>query len=414
MNDTTIMQEQEDFWLKWGWIWSFLYFFMLLVPLAIVILSNQAQGSELYWMIGLVVAGIGWHYWWTFAYPKRLPDGNFRSRPWMMFIHLGGIVISWYALVQLDAFFFFSLFGIFGLFFYFLPIVWAIVSALLFSGFVFFTSSQQDGGAFQWNDPTNLIFIMGSIGASFFAIWIEGIISQSRERQDLVEQLQQTRAELATAEHLSGQLKERQRLAQEIHDTLAQGFISIIMNLETADALLEESSQARRYVKLAAETARDNVAQARRVVDDLRPATLEQTASLPEAIQSVAERWQQESSTAVSLTVTGDPFPLPGNADVALLRAVQEGLANVRKHAQAKTVKITLSYMEDVVILDIQDDGNGVIKRDEAEGVVEGGYGLIAMQERIKQLNGSVLIESEPQQGTTLMVSIPIERGANE
>jgi signal transduction histidine kinase len=118
-------------------------------------------------------------------------------------------------------------------------------------------------------------------------------------------------------------------------------------------------------------------------------------------------KWGKESETAVVVTATGDPFPLSGEIDVTLLRATQEALANIRKHAAAQSVKITLSYMPDLLMLDIQDDGRGM-EVDAASNNDQSGYGLAAMRERISQFNGSLFIESEPNEGTTLTVSIPI------
>ena len=151
------------------------------------------------------------------------------------------------------------------------------------------------------------------------------------------------------------------------------------------------------------------------MVDDLRPEPLEKTTSLPDAISQVAERWRKESDTAVSLQVTGQPIPLNGQMDVALLRATQESLANVRKHAKATAVQITLSYMGDVVILDVQDDGVGIQDATiETSESMAGGYGLEAMRERVEALGGSVELESDEGDGTTLMVSLPVENGVHE
>ena len=106
------------------------------------------------------------------------------------------------------------------------------------------------------------------------------------------------------------------------------------------------------------------------------------------------------------MTITGEERPLPPNTELALLRATQEALANVHKHAQAKVVTITLSYMADLVMLDVQDDGVGV--NGTASAWQGGGFGLTAMRERVEQLGGSLLVESEDGEGTTVVVSIPV------
>jgi signal transduction histidine kinase len=221
-------------------------------------------------------------------------------------------------------------------------------------------------------------------------------ITLALENLRLMEQARQT-----------GVLQERQRLAHEIHDTLAQGFTSIVMHLEAAEqALPPEHPTVQRHLDLARKTARKSLTQARRVVQALRPEPLEQ-ASLPEAINRVVARWSEESSIPAHTTLTGDPQPLHPEVEVTLLRVTQEALANVRKHAQAGQVNVTLSYMADVIVLDVQDDGVGM-NHTPVTDATSGGFGLTAMRERVEQLHGSLLIESVPGEGTTLVVEIPL------
>ncbi|KAA3663295.1 MAG: sensor histidine kinase, partial [Chloroflexi bacterium] len=219
-------------------------------------------------------------------------------------------------------------------------------------------------------------------------------------------ELQATQAELAASERRAGVLAERQRLAQEIHDTLAQGFISIIMHLETAVPHLPDTPNITRPITQAQQSARDSLAQARRVVQDLRPEPLEE-ATLPDAIQQVAAKWKKHGGVETAVSITGDAYPLPPDAEVTLLRAIQEALANIRKHAAANEVRITLSYMADMVVLDVQDNGVG-LETNQSPTERNGGYGLTAMRERVAQFNGSVLLESELDEGTTLVVTIPV------
>lgn len=406
-----------DFWMRWGWVWSAIYIASLLICLTVTILVVDHTVAEIVWMIVLTILSVGWHCWWRFIYPGRYGDSKFRDTPIAMSLHMIGMAIFWYLSVQVSDIFIYALSGIYGLFFYMLPIGWAIIEMLIFSVVVVLTINQRTlGGVDFWNSDS-LIFISFLVVGSLFGLWINGIINQSHQRRELLEELERTRGELAASERKAGQLAERQRLAQDIHDTLAQGFISIVMNLETAVPLIQ-NDKPKHHVDIATQTARDSLAQARYVVNDLRPRSLEKSNSLPEAIQRVAARWEREGETAVTVTITGDHIPLPDGTDVALLRATQEALANVRKHANAQTVQITLSYMGDVVILDVQDDGCGVAAKEErretgkesrAVNLISGGYGLVAMEERLARLNGSVVLESERGEGTTLMVSIPIQ-----
>jgi signal transduction histidine kinase len=161
----------------------------------------------------------------------------------------------------------------------------------------------------------------------------------------------------------------------------------------------------------ARETARSSLEQARRVVQDLRPDLLEKM-SLPDAIQRNAQRWSEETGIPVRMTTTGSPVSLHPNIEVTLLRASQEALNNIRKHAQATRTQLTLSYMGDTVMLDVQDDGVGLGETEPSYR--SGGYGLRAMQERARQYGGSVELESDPGEGTTLVVTIPLaEEGGN-
>jgi signal transduction histidine kinase len=233
---------------------------------------------------------------------------------------------------------------------------------------------------------------------------------ESTERRHLIEQLETTQRNLAAVEHQAGILQERQRLAQEIHDTLAQGFTSIVMQLEVADqALPDGSGAARSRIQQAQSTARASLAEARRLVLALRPAPLEE-ASLPEALGRVAERWTQETGIKTDFTVTGDPCPLHPEAEVTLLRAMQEALANVHKHAQARNVSVTLSYMDDQVAMDVHDDGIGFDPENPAHppNQVGGGFGLRVMQERVAQLGGTLVVESSLGQGATLAIQVPV------
>ncbi|MCB8927603.1 MAG: sensor histidine kinase [Ardenticatenaceae bacterium] len=204
-------------------------------------------------------------------------------------------------------------------------------------------------------------------------------------------------------------LRERQRLAREIHDTLAQGFTSIVMHLEAAEqALPTDQATTERHLDQARTTARDSLAQARRVVDDLRPELLEST-PFDQAINRVVEQWAAHSGVTAEFRVTGEIQPLHPQVEVTLLRSSQEALANIRKHAQANTACVTLSYLGDTVILDVEDDGVGLAQQKTApDGLTSGGFGLVAMQERVTQLGGELFVESEPGEGTTLSISLPI------
>jgi signal transduction histidine kinase len=211
----------------------------------------------------------------------------------------------------------------------------------------------------------------------------------------------------------AGLIGERQRLAHEIHDTLAQGFASIVMNLEAADAILPAghySTQAQWHLGQARLTARESLAEARRLIWALRPKLLEE-APLPEALARLIERWSEASGIAAHATVTGSPRQLQPEVEATLFRVAQEALTNVRKHARANRTALTLSYMHDRVALDTRDDGTGFdpSKIGDATGSTHtGGFGLGTMRERVERLGGTLSIESAPGEGTTLAVDLPL------
>lgn len=199
----------------------------------------------------------------------------------------------------------------------------------------------------------------------------------------------------------AGVRDERQRMAREIHDTLAQGLTGIISQLRAAD-----ESTWRRHVTAAAELARESLDETRRSVSALRPEPL-RTARLQEALIGVAEKWSALHDIPVRVVTTGQARPLAHEAEFALLRAAQEALANVARHARAGRVGVTLSYLENEVALDVRDDGRGFDRAQEGSG-----FGLEAMRQRIEGLAGTVQIESEPGAGTGVSARVPVEATA--
>ncbi len=229
-----------------------------------------------------------------------------------------------------------------------------------------------------------------------------------RHNADLQEQLLIQAREAGISE-------ERRRLAREIHDTLAQGLMGIITQLQAAQAAGNGAARpggeaGTRHLELAVELARESLSEARRSVQALAPEPLA-GARLPDAIQDVSQRWCELHGLAVSFTTTGTPRVMRPEIEVALLRTAQEALTNVAKHARATRVGLTLSYMEDLVTLDVRDDGIGFVTvngsglrrpRDD-----QGGYGLPGMRQRVEGVAGTLEIESEPNGGTAICAAIP-------
>jgi len=203
----------------------------------------------------------------------------------------------------------------------------------------------------------------------------------------------------------AGVLDERQRMAGEIHDTLAQGLTGIITQLRAAEHCGDDPAEWRRHLDAATRLAGESLTEARRSVDALRPEPL-RTARLSDALASVAGRWSALHEVEVQVTTTGTALPMRPEAEVALLRAAQEALTNVAKHARASRVGVTLSYLDGEVALDVRDDGGGF---DPAWLGAQEGYGLVAMRQRIEGLSGTLQVESEPGAGTGISARVPAE-----
>jgi signal transduction histidine kinase len=263
------------------------------------------------------------------------------------------------------------------------------------------------------------------------SLWVGSIAQQSLERQLLIDELERTRRELAAAEREAGVLEERSRLAREIHDTLAQGFASVVAHLEAArgsldraptpssgeapsDRTLSPADRARvaEHLDEAEAVARRSLADARGLAWALRPDALA-SGGLPAAIERAVAAAFGSGDVAATMTITGQPRPLHPNVEVTLLRAAQEALANVRRHASAHEVDVTLSYFEDAVSLDVADDGVGFNPRHSTPGP-SGGLGLIGIRERAELLGGSLAVESAKGRGTTIAVYVPTATSAEE
>ncbi|WP_147918472.1 sensor histidine kinase [Ruania zhangjianzhongii] len=213
-------------------------------------------------------------------------------------------------------------------------------------------------------------------------------------------------AQLLVQAREAGVHDERQRMAREIHDTLAQSLAGILTQLQAAEQSGQDPA-GRSHLGKAMNLARESLAEARRTVQAVEPALLAE-ALLPEAIDSVARRWSQAHGIEAELTTTGHARPMHTEVEVTLLRATQESLANVAKHARAGRVGITLSYMADLVTLDVRDDGVGFDPQATPSGQTgDGGFGLIGMRRRAQRLAGQMAIESETGAGTAVSVSVP-------
>ena len=381
-------------WDRWTVLWGAFFYAVLGFAIfsALSVGSHSGTGIALIVFLGTAL-GI-WYGYWLLA----------RVSPPSDIVYSLGAAGLWVALIALDPDFLILGLGIFA------PLClqdfrWAGVGAMIAGGWVWQEWLQQ--GSVPWGTvlAASLFLAFSLLAVAYVAT----IVRQSQERQRLIDQLHAAQAELAEAERQAGIFEERQRLARDIHDTLTQGFASIVMLLEAAEESLGRHHPAGRHVARALQSARDNLAESRRLVWALRPEALADT-PLPVALERLARQLSEETGIRADTVVTGTVRPLEAKQETALLRVVQESLTNVRKHARATGVTVTLSYMNDVTVLDIQDDGVGFVPPVESEAAREGGLGLRAMRERVEKIGGTVSVESAPGEGTTVVAHLPVDR----
>lgn len=248
-------------------------------------------------------------------------------------------------------------------------------------------------------------------GLAYRALFLEG------EAQRLAaDELRRTRAELASTQHEAGVVAERERLAREIHDTLAQGLSSILLVARAAEKSLAAGDPATAAERLALvqQTASGNLAEARSFVRGLTSPRLQES-SLAESLQRLCGETEtlaaaRGDALRCRFELVGDPAELPPQYSVTLLRAAQASLANVRQHAKASTAVVTLAFLGDEVTLDVYDDGTGFSPEAAGSGVAGradgSGFGLRSLADRVGELDGSLEVESAPGEGTVVAIRL--------
>ena len=391
--------ESRHAWERLIWVCHTGFGVTLVLAVALSLTKSGHTGSDYAMLTALPLVLVGWFSIGTAAGMFSGP----RLFPRLSYFALGWAILGWS--IALDPVYLLVYFALLWHVATSLPVRWALPGIVVFLGVLTWEASWQ-----RSSEALVLEFIVPTLSGLCVILFVKAIMDQSSERLRLINELEETRAELAASERQARVLQERQRMAREIHDTLAQGFTSIVMHLEAADeSVPKEIVRLQRHLNQARQTARDSLAEARRLVWALVPESLER-ATLPEALTRVGENWGRESGVDAQVLVTGAQRQLHPAVQVTLLRATQEALGNVRKHAKAKHVAVTLSYMDGSVTLDVQDDGVGFepAKAKRARSTEHGGgFGLEAMRQRALELGGSLLVEAAPGHGTTLVVEIP-------
>jgi signal transduction histidine kinase len=389
---------------RWDRAWPALSYLFILLPTVFALLRDWRLEA-----LALALLAGAWQWFMVTSRFSRI------ERPVAMIIYFVVMLAIIGALVRIDSLFFVTGIGAFIQAFTLLPGRWAYGGVAATAG-VLVAAPPRPG-----RTPSELLFsfLVAVLIASAVGLLNRTVSDQNDQRKVMIVQLKETGAKLAalaeenanlqaqllTRAREAGVLGERQRMAREIHDTIAQGLTAILTQLEAADSVIDDVPAARSRLNTVRTLARDSLNEARRSVQALRPAPLDD-AQLAPALHDIATKWSQATGISASVSVTGDPPPLHVEVEMTLLRVAQEALANVGKHASATRVGLTLSYMEDVVVLDVRDDGSGFTP--EAAGSSNaGGFGLIAMRQRVTRLAGAFAIETAPGQGTGISATVP-------
>ena len=314
----------------------------------------------------------------------------------VILVGLAVLSAEWIAVFVLTPTAAFIAFPLFFLYLHTLPWRWGVAAVAASTGVVVVL--------YGWHQGANIGAVIGPVvGAAVAVAFVAGFRTLQREvahRQTLIDELVATRDELAHHEHEAGALAERTRLGREIHDTVAQGLSSIQMLLHAAERA-DPTGEGIEHVRLARQTAAENLAETRRFIEARSPTAL-QNETLARALQRLSTA--TDESPRVDVTIDGDPFELPMPIETALLRVAQEGLTNVRRHAHASRAAVTLSHMGDAVSLDIVDDGRG-FDAAEVAARTERPFGIVGMRARVEELGGTFAIESGAGEGTAIAVA---------
>ena len=239
-------------------------------------------------------------------------------------------------------------------------------------------------------------------------VMISTLEDTNRRLEDAMAENAALQRQLLVQAREAGVQDERQRLAREIHDTIAQGLAGIVTQLQAARSAPADASD---HVDRAAQLARDSLDEARRSVRALGPRELTDDA-LPDAVRALVAQWSADTGVPAVLQTTGPVRPLHEEIEATLLRITQESLTNIARHAAATRVGVTLSYMNDEVTLDVRDDGRG-FSADAALPAPDGvddrssGFGIPGMRLRAMRVSGALEVESEPDGGTAISVRVP-------
>ena len=262
------------------------------------------------------------------------------------------------------------------------------------------TVLRQDGWTVEFFAETLVSTVLVVAVGALIGLWAHSVVGQSAERARLITELEQTQAELSEAHQRQGAADERERMAREIHDTLAQGFASIIVLAEAARAGLDsDPARSAQQLRSIESTARENLAEARELVGSPQRPGQAAAGSVAQTLRRTLDRFAEDTGLVVDADLAD--LECDQQTRIALLRCTQESLANVRKHARASTVGVVLARQPYGVELEITDDGTGFVVESSS------GFGLDGMRKRLAELGGRLTVTSSLGDGTRVLALIP-------
>lgn len=376
-------------------------FFLLLGSSFVRFLTRDQGGARTGWVLALYAVFCLLYVLGQFLAPAPRPGSapSTRHLAW-----LGSVSAVWTVLLALAPSATWCAMPLLFAGLYALPPRFAVPLAAVLTALVVASEIRVADGALN----PNMVVAPPALAAVATAVLVQ-LQRQAARQRVLIDDLVRTRRDLAATERRAGVLAERQRLATEIHDTVAQGLSSQQMLLQAAERLWRTDPEAAHaHVLKAAGITSRGLAEARRFVHDLAPADLVEH-SLPTALRALAER-ESGPGLTVEFRLDGDPGPLPEPVAAALLRIAQGALANVREHAAATRAALTLTCLDDQISLDVADNGRGFDASSppvSAPGQARG-HGLPAMRIRARQSGGTLSVESAPGEGTVVSVAVPV------
>ncbi|WP_031169010.1 sensor histidine kinase [Streptosporangium roseum] len=383
--------------------WAIHGTFAILLVIAVAAAARQGQAPP---ALGGTLLGV--LYAAGILIERRLPHYGGQTHLRLGRIWLVVITLGWAALALASPQFVWLAFPLFFAYLHLLPLSVALPGVAVLTVAAILAAAWHEGRltSAQIIGPT-----IGAAVATLMAMVYKALYAESEERRLLIDDLVRTRGKLVEVERDAARLAERERLAREIHDTLAQGMSSIILLLRAARRdLAEDPAAAEHHIAEAEHAAQENLEEARNFVRALAPPVL-QHSSLVAALRRISDSAVAGTSTQVRFEVSGTPVPLPAAYDATLLRVAQGALGNVSRHSGAEHAGVTLTYLDDAVILDVYDDGHGFDVSNPDGQAAGTGYGLRVMRERVRTLGGTLAVESSPGEGTAVVATLPLLRG---